>query len=338
MNWKGLEGHTQQKLGMERILRSGRLGQAYLLTGPDGVGKRLFARKVGAALLCLRFAKTPADGPCGECESCRLLTGETHPDLLETKRPADKQEFPIQVMKEFCDLFYLKPMTSGRKVAIIDDADDLNTESANCFLKTLEEPPAGMVVFLVGNRIERQLPTIISRCQQIAFGPLEPAVLARLADPETAADPSWELAVTFSEGSMNQAQAFADPTLWDLVQRTGKLLARESRHEAGLAKDLQEWIESAGKDGVHQRPKALSYLKAASLLLTQALNPASVAGSLGSRFPFLRKLSAAADPSVLIKIVDRLGRAGEMVERRIPLSLGMAWLVEEMHQVLEGKA
>lgn len=316
-------------------MRSGRLGQGYLLTGPDGVGKRLFARNVATALLCLRHAEEPADGPCGECESCRLLNGENHPDLLQTRRPPDKQEFPIQVMKEFCDLFYLKPMVSGRKVAIIDDADDLNIESANCFLKTLEEPPAGMVVFLVGNRIEKQLPTIISRCQQISFGPLEPRIFSKLADPEVMESKLWPLAVATSEGSMHQALAFNDPVLWDLVSRTGKLLARESRSDTGLTKDLQEWIESAGKDGVDQRPRALSYLKACSLVFTRALHAPGEDQLLREKLPFINRLGEPGYQNNLIKVIDILGRAGELVERRIPLGLGVAWLVEEIHQVLD---
>jgi len=334
VNWGGLAGHENQKRGMESILRSGRLGQAYLLTGPDGVGKKRFARTVGGALLCLAHAKSPAEGPCGQCSSCRILQS-AHPDLLETARPPDKQEFPIQVMKEFCEQFYLKPMISHRKVAIIDDADDLNQESANSFLKTLEEPPPGMVVFLIGNRLERQLPTILSRCQQISFGPLDAHLIETIADPELTRQPGWDLALAASEGSMRQALDLHQEALWKLVQRVGRWLNREVRAEPHLAKELQEWIEEAGKEGVEQRPRALAFFKALSWVFTRAWDPSFLSSPLVGRFPFLTRLGAAEHRSHLLRILDTLGRAGEMVERRVPLSLVTSWLVEEWHQVCE---
>ncbi|MFT3772273.1 MAG: hypothetical protein QM820_43285 [Minicystis sp.] len=94
-----------------------------------------------------------------------------------------------------CHDLSLRPMSANRKVAIIDDADRMNEESANALLKTLEEPPAGSILFLITPSIEPILPTIRSRCQPIRFGPLAesgcgrsaPVLLEWVADPQTAA-------------------------------------------------------------------------------------------------------------------------------------------------------
>ncbi len=76
------------------------------------------------------------------------------------------------MIRELCDQFALKPARGLRKVAILDDADDLNEEASNAFLKTLEEPPPGAVLILIGTSAELQLETIVSRCQVVRFDPL----------------------------------------------------------------------------------------------------------------------------------------------------------------------
>src|SRR5437879_1948572 len=93
-------------------------------------------------------------------------------------------------MREFCRQFSLKPARGRGKVAILDDADDLNEEAANCFLKTLEEPPPRSVLVLVGSSPERQLPTIVSRCQVVRFAPLPEEVVAELLRGKELADPT----------------------------------------------------------------------------------------------------------------------------------------------------
>src|SRR5262249_33835338 len=82
--------------------------------------------------------------------------------------------------RDLCEHFALKPARGMRKVAILDDADDLNEEAANAFLKTLEEPPPGAVLILIGTSVEVQLQTIVSRCQVVRFDPLSASDVAEL--------------------------------------------------------------------------------------------------------------------------------------------------------------
>ncbi|MFO0826006.1 MAG: hypothetical protein U0792_23285 [Gemmataceae bacterium] len=123
----------------------------YLLVGPDGVGKRLFAHELAKALLCER---PPAPlTACDSCPACAQVEAETHPDFHGT--PKGKQELPVDEMRAFCTQLAKKPSRGSRIVGIVEDADDFNAESANSFLKTLEEPPPGALLLLIAG-IDRQ--------------------------------------------------------------------------------------------------------------------------------------------------------------------------------------
>lgn len=336
MNWLGIVGHERQKHGMERILGKGRLGQAYILTGPSGVGKRQFAKALCAALLCLKHPNRPELGACGTCESCSLCERDSHPDLLTVGKPEERSEFPVKLMQEFCSRFYLKPMVSARKVAILDDADSLNPESANCFLKTLEEPPPGMVVFLVGERLEKQLQTVLSRCQQIPFGPLELDDMDRMVDEEIKKLPEWGWAKWASGGSIASAKAMADPKVWAILEKVLRLLARQNRIEPTLAEDLVQLAESAGDSGATQRPKVLDFLRAASRTFSSFLAPDEIAEPDNfTKLEWVNQIKHHISRQKLLRILETLGNSGEQVERFIPLALGMAWLSEEIHQIAE---
>ena len=140
MPWHSIRGHDQVVAALGRALAQGRFPHALLFVGPEGIGKRTFALTLAQALLCPRRPESALD-PCGSCPSCLQVRVGTHPDLLRAGRPEDKHDLPIQVIRDLCLDLGLKPMLGTRKVAIIDDADDLNEEAANAFLKTLEEPP-----------------------------------------------------------------------------------------------------------------------------------------------------------------------------------------------------
>src|SRR3712207_5042950 len=102
MSWSSVRGHDRLIDAFARVVRRGRLAHAYLFVGPDGVGKRRFARELAKSLLC--EARSDADplAACGRCDACLLVDAGTHPDFFEVGRPEEKNELPIEVMKELC--------------------------------------------------------------------------------------------------------------------------------------------------------------------------------------------------------------------------------------------
>ena len=187
--------------------------------------------KLAQALLCETRPAERLD-PCEACPGCLQVEAGTHPDLEEFGRPEDKHELPIAVIRDLCEHFALKPARSQRKVAILDDADDLNEEAANAFLKTLEEPPPGAVLILIGTSVEVQLPTIVSRCQVVRFDPLPATDLAALLQEQGVARDEADAArlAALGDGSIRKALGLADPGL----ERFRRALIDELASEHGV--------------------------------------------------------------------------------------------------------
>lgn len=170
-----LEGaRTQEQAFLDAIDR-GRLHHAWLLTGPEGVGKATFAFRAARRLLGAR--PDPANGLLGSLGSdpvVRQVSARSHPDLMVLERLGEdgrpRKVIPVDEARKMSEFFSQTPAISPYRVAIVDAADDLNVNSANAILKTLEEPPPRGVIFLVSHAPGRLLPTIRSRCRRLAFG------------------------------------------------------------------------------------------------------------------------------------------------------------------------
>ncbi|MEX2176366.1 MAG: DNA polymerase III subunit [Pirellulaceae bacterium] len=274
-------GHSQVFARFRQALARRRLASTFLFVGPPGIGKRLFARKLAQAMLCERRPEEALD-PCGECPSCRQVLAGTHPDIETVAKPADKAFIPVELLigdKEhrmragLCYNLSLKPYSGRRRVAIIDDADYLNKEGANCLLKTLEEPPARSVLILIGTSEQRQLPTIRSRCQVVRFAPL-PAddVAAILVEQGLCADErAAQRAALQSQGSVERAGQWCDE---QLVEFRGALLAMLNQREFDVqegAKRIGSFIEEAGKESAAKRRRLRLVVSLAEEFYRQAL-------------------------------------------------------------------
>lgn len=166
--------------------RSGRLAHAWLLAGPAGVGKRSFARRLAAGVLC----ETPqADGDaCGDCRGCTQRLADTHPNLswltreFNEKTDKEKRDISLEQLRQMMERLSLSSHYGRARVVVIEPADALNTGGVNALLKTIEEPPAGTHLLLISERPMALAPTLRSRCQRLNF-PLPPtaAALAWLA-------------------------------------------------------------------------------------------------------------------------------------------------------------
>jgi DNA polymerase III subunit delta' len=143
-----------------------RMPHALLIYGIAGVGKHVLADWIARAVLCDRNAETLA--ACGECTSCRLYQSSTHPDLRWLMPEEDKQQISVDQIREMCASLAMTSFRQGYKVAVVEPAQMMTTAAANSLLKTLEEPSPRTVLILIATRLNGLLPTIRSRCQQIA--------------------------------------------------------------------------------------------------------------------------------------------------------------------------
>jgi DNA polymerase-3 subunit delta' len=164
-----------QRLAASRA--RGTLGHAYLIAGPEGLGKQAFAEAFARYVLC--EAEEGRTAACGDCRSCRLYASASHPDLKRVTITEDHPTIRIDQVRELVDFFALKPHYQRRRIAIVHPADVMNRNAANALLKILEEPPPSALLILVCHRAGLLPPTVVSRCQRVNVTP--PAWDERLA-------------------------------------------------------------------------------------------------------------------------------------------------------------
>ncbi|MBY0230160.1 MAG: DNA polymerase III subunit delta' [Gemmataceae bacterium] len=336
MGWEAVQGHDALKEGFRRVVERGRLAHAYLFAGPEGVGKKLFATELARALLC---DEPPATlRACGECPSCAQIGAGTHPDFTVAGKPEDAHEFPIEAMREVCSFFSLRSARGKGRIVVIDDADDLNEESANCFLKTLEEPPPRSMLVLVGSGPERQLPTINSRCQVVRFAPMPDGFVRTVLDQAGIDDPAMQARlVRLAGGSPGRALALADPALWEFRSAFLAGLLKKPIDTPALSAAWMAFVEASGKESALQRAAAG---RAVGLLLDVLSDALAVAGGSAARrtgpedAPAVRRLAERFAPETLIALLERCMDAEDHIGRRVQLVLALEALLDALAQKL----
>jgi DNA polymerase-3 subunit delta' len=335
--WQRIRGHDAQVEGFQRAVRRGRLAHAYLFTGPPGVGKRLFAVELAKALLCDNAAEGSLQA-CDRCPSCVQVEAGTHPDFFTAVRPPEALEFPIDLMRQLCQSFALKSARGRGKVVLLDDADDLNEEAANCFLKTLEEPPPRSVLILIGSTPDRQLQTIVSRCQVIRFAPLPAEVVGELLRAEGIEDDALRARlVRLSGGSFGLAKELADPALWEFRRDFLEGLTKTPMDSVALSRKWMEFVAEAGKESAAQRRRALLVLR----LLVDYLDDALTVSTNGipcrteqDDHPGIEALARRAGPDRLLAALERCLEADRQIDRRVQLVLVLEGLMDALGQKL----
>lgn len=331
MSWNRIRGQDAARDTFLAAIDRGRLGQAYLLVGPEGVGKRLFARELAKGFLCERPpAKMTA---CDACPACAQVEAGTHPDLLFLRTPEGKHELPVAAMREFCAHLALKPTRGPRKIGIVEDADDFNEESANSFLKTLEEPPPGALLLLIGTGTDRQLPTILSRCQLVRFALLSDADLTAILADHGIDDPATRTRLArLASGSASRALALDDDSIWQVREKLIEGLTSPRPNFLPLAETWAKFHEEAGKDSAAQRTRASLVLKFLIEAVDNALKlslGARVAGLDAAEAARLTAFANRVGTAGLLELLDRCVEADYHVERRVQLILVVESVIEK---------
>ncbi len=369
MSWARVKGHEPLIRSFERAVARGRLGHAYLFTGPEGVGKRLFAIELARTLLCESVEResvrgwesesastggastlSPSHGPtpprfdsCDRCAACVQVEARTHPDFQLVSLPEDKHEFPIALMQQLIAKLALKPARQRRRIAIIDDADAFNEESANCFLKTLEEPPPASLLILIGTSPDRQFPTIQSRCQLIRFAALPEEVVSEQLLNEGVVEKKDEALrlAKLGGGSLGAARALADPALWTFRRTLLDGLTQPRIDSVWLAQALVKFAEEAGKDSAPRRQRAgqvlgfLVELFRAAILLQHGQTPDAHDLADPADAKCAARLAERVNADRLMELLERCLEADYQVDRRLQLALILEALLDNLGERLQ---
>ena len=350
MIWEQVRGHADQVEMFRRAMRRNRWSQAYLFVGPDGIGKRLFARALAQCLFCQRVPVEDLDA-CGECANCRQMQAGSHPDYLTVGCPEGKNVLPLKAFigddenrgrEGLCYEITLRPMAGDRRVAVIDDANAMNQEAGNALLKTLEEPPPFATIILIANNAASLLPTIRSRCQQVRFAPLAAEDVADLLLSQGVVEDRLEAETIagLSDGSLSTAAHLLDPALRELRETLFTGLSQPHQQLSGLAlsKSLLEGLDKLGSDAPAQRQNAIWLIRFGIDFYSRALRRLSGAASGGEiqqveRFAGSLNSADAEDVERIGMLLARLYAAEQQIQGNTPVPLCLEGLFDELARV-----
>jgi len=246
-----LQGAETQERAFLEAMERGRLHHAWLLVGPEGVGKATFAYR--AARRLLGAPPAPDYGLLGadpDHPVSRQVAGRAHPDLLvlelETEDGKPRKSIPVDEARALPEFFSKSPGRADYRVAIIDTADDLNANAANAVLKTLEEPPERGVLFLISHQPGSLLPTIRSRCRRLAFTPPPEAEgAAWLMEHAGVAAETAHALLRLARGAPGRALRLASVGALEVDETARALIARLPRVDEAAAVGIADKFRGA---------------------------------------------------------------------------------------------
>ena len=218
MPWEEIAGQERAVRQLRAGLARGRPHHAYLVVGPEGVGKELLARLFAQAANC---EAPELSQPCGVCQSCKAIARGNHSEVLWVRplaewvargqvskadlEAAPSREIRVDEVRQLSRRLSLAVASGRRKVAVLAPADALNERAQNALLKTLEEPPSATTFLLITAHPDVLLPTVRSRCQRVALGPLPLEVIEARLLREGASPAEARARAEGAQGSLGRA-------------------------------------------------------------------------------------------------------------------------------------
>src|SRR4051812_7731153 len=329
-------------IGQEPIVRtlsnaiaSGRIAQAFMLTGVRGIGKTTTARIIARALNCIGpdGAGGPTIAPCGECVHCRAIAEDRHVDVIEMDAASHTQ---VDKMRELLDGVRYRPVSARYKIYIIDEVHMLSGHSFNALLKSLEEPPPDVKFIFATTEIRKVPLTVLSRCQRFSLRrvPVEQLIehYRRIADAEhVAASPeALGLIARAADGSVRDGLSLLDQAiaLSGDAAGGGTIDAGAVRDMLGIADRGLVWelLETV------LRGNAAGALKQMEALYQGGADPQTVLQDLLDLTHFVTRLKLASDAGA----GDPLEEGDRDRARPLAETLSMPVLTRAWQMLLKG--
>lgn len=254
MGFGTLLGNRQLKENLTESLSKGHISHCYLITGPEGSGKRTLARLLAQAILC-----QGTDKPCGVCTPCRKILDGNHPDYILVDDP-EKKTVPVELIRQARADMFIQPNESDHKIYQFPRAQDMGIPGQNALLKVLEEPPSYGVFLLIADNPDKLLPTVRSRCTELKLQALPADILEAQLQKDFPKASKEDIAAAASrsggflgqakallengEGVSPQTQAFARAYGdGDALGLTQLLTPMEKSKRDALSETLKQWLD-----------------------------------------------------------------------------------------------
>ena len=311
MGFEELLGNQRLRDNLTKSLSRGRISHFYLISGPQGSGKRTLAKLLASAIFCRESGK-----PCGHCLPCRKMKSGNHPDFITVEDPEHKN-VAVRIIREFREDVFIRPNESDHKIYLLPQ--ELGIEGQNALLKILEEPPAYGVFILLTDNPEKLLPTIRSRSTELALQPLEPELLRRALEREfpKAEAGSIQAAVDRSGGYLGQARKLLEEGSALSVQTEGFVRSFSGRNSLELVQTLapmEKW----------KRDQLIPELTQWMSLMEAALAGRSGAGVVN---PLASRLGASRSSQELLSAIRALQKAIEYAQGNVSPAAICGWLL-----------
>ena len=314
MGFEAILGNDRLKENLTVSLGKGRISHFYLISGPAGSGKRTLARLLAAAILC-----KGTDKPCGACLPCRKVMKGEHPDLITVEDPEHKN-VAVRIVRQIRDDVFIRPNESDHKIYLFPQ--ELGLEGQNALLKILEEPPPYGVFILLSDNPEKLLPTVRSRCTELAMTAVpEPVLRQHLAQRFPKAAPEdIAAAAQRSGGYLGQALALLEEGEGIPQQTVDFVRAYAARDVLGLQQVLtpmEKW----------KRDALVELLRAWQELMEQAL---ACRAGLPAAAPLARELTQGRSAQELMNALKALQKGTHYAQSNVSPAAVCGWLAWEL--------
>jgi DNA polymerase-3 subunit delta' len=317
MPFSSIAGQDRITALLRRSLETGRISHAYLFEGIDAGCLKETALALVQAVFC-----GATDG-CGDCDACRRVQGQNHPDLHLLQ--SDGAFIKVDQVRELQRELALRPYQARKKACIIEDADRMNPASGNAFLKTLEEPPGDALLILLTTHGEGILPTIRSRCQILRFPPLSTETVASLLRENGTDEEQARMAAALAGGSLSRAREIAGA---DRLQMRRTLLERTARLSCREISTLLETAEDYARD----RETATDAVDMLKLFWRDILLFRAGSGEIANLDlqPLVKELSERMSTEQILEKLERIAVTGQALARNVNPRLALEVLFMDL--------
>ena len=225
-NFSDIIGHEDIVRHFKNSIELGKVSHAYILNGEKGAGKRTLAAVVAKTLQC----EEGGPDPCGKCRSCLQAESNNQPDIIWVNHEKPNIISVDEIREQVVNDVALKPYSSRYKIYIIPDAQLMNPQAQNALLKTLEEPPAYVVILLLTTNVDAMLQTIQSRCILLTMKPVRDELVKQyLMRDVQVPDYKADVCVAFARGNVGRAKALASSEEFDNIKQDAVALLKYIR-------------------------------------------------------------------------------------------------------------